>query len=42
MIGAAGVFRLARGDLSGMDLEPRADLTLPGLVPVLEPQGTPR
>jgi N6-L-threonylcarbamoyladenine synthase len=42
MIGAAGAFRLARGDVSGMDLEPRADLPLPGLAPVLEPQGTPR
>ena len=42
MIGAAGAFRLARGEVSGMDLEPRADLPMPGLVHLSEPQGLPR
>jgi N6-L-threonylcarbamoyladenine synthase len=32
MIGAAGAWRLARGERSGWDLEPRDDLPLPGLV----------
>jgi N6-L-threonylcarbamoyladenine synthase len=32
MIGAAGLFRLGLGELAGPDLEPRADLTLSGLV----------
>jgi N6-L-threonylcarbamoyladenine synthase len=32
MIGAAGAWRLARGERSGLDLEPRDDLPLPGLV----------
>jgi N6-L-threonylcarbamoyladenine synthase len=32
MIGAAGAWRLARGERSGHDLEPRADLPFPGLV----------
>ena len=31
MIGAAAAWRLARGERSGWDLEPRADLTFPGL-----------
>lgn len=31
MIGAAGLFRLERGEHSGLDLEPRADLPFPGL-----------
>lgn len=31
MIGAAGAWRLARGERSGWDLEPRADLAFPGL-----------
>ena len=31
MIGAAGLFRFARGESSGLDLEPRADLPFPGL-----------
>ena len=31
MIGAAGLFRLGRGERSGLDLEPRADLPVPGL-----------
>ncbi|MGE0351640.1 MAG: tRNA (adenosine(37)-N6)-threonylcarbamoyltransferase complex transferase subunit TsaD [Gemmatimonadales bacterium] len=31
MIGAAGAWRLARGERSGWDLEPRADLPFPGL-----------
>jgi len=33
MIGAAGLFRLRQGEQSGADLEPRADLPLPGLLP---------
>jgi N6-L-threonylcarbamoyladenine synthase len=32
MIGAAAAWRLARGESSGWDLEPRADLPFPGLV----------
>ncbi|MEO8293901.1 MAG: tRNA (adenosine(37)-N6)-threonylcarbamoyltransferase complex transferase subunit TsaD [Gemmatimonadota bacterium] len=32
MIGAAGVWRLARGERSGLDLEARADLPFPGLL----------
>ncbi len=32
MIGAAGAWRLSRGERSGWDLEPRADLPFPGLV----------
>ncbi|HET6580004.1 MAG TPA: tRNA (adenosine(37)-N6)-threonylcarbamoyltransferase complex transferase subunit TsaD [Gemmatimonadales bacterium] len=32
MIAAAGAWRLARGERSGWDLEPRDDLPLPGLV----------
>lgn len=32
MIGAAGWFRLAQGERSGLDLEPRADLPFPGLM----------
>ena len=39
MIAAAGAWRLARGERSGLDLEPRDDLPLPGL---LTPQGTHR
>ncbi len=31
MIGAAGAWRLAQGERSGWDLEPRPDLTFPGL-----------
>jgi len=31
MIAAAGAWRLARGERSGLDLEPRDDLPLPGL-----------
>jgi N6-L-threonylcarbamoyladenine synthase len=31
MIGAAGLFRLGQGEKAGADLEPRADLPLPGL-----------
>ena len=34
MIAAAGAWRLARGDRSGLDLEPRDDLPLPGLIPL--------
>jgi N6-L-threonylcarbamoyladenine synthase len=37
MIGAAGAFRLSRGELAGLGLEARADLPFPGLVPMLEP-----
>jgi N6-L-threonylcarbamoyladenine synthase len=33
MIAAAGAWRLARGERSGWDLEPRDDLPLPGLIP---------
>ncbi len=33
MIAAAGAWRLARGERSGLDLEPRDDLPLPGLRP---------
>ena len=33
MIAAAGAWRLARGERSGWDLEPRDDLPIPGLVP---------
>ena len=32
MIAAAGAWRLARGERSGWDLEPRDDLPIPGLV----------
>ena len=32
MIAAAGAWRLARGERSGWDLEPRDDLPLPGLI----------
>ena len=39
MIAAAGAWRLARGERSGWDLEPRDDLPLPGL---LIPQGSLR
>lgn len=37
MIAAAGAWRLARGERSGWDLEPRDDLPIPGLVPRLHP-----
>ena len=36
MIAAAGAWRLARGELSGWDLEPRDDLPLSGLTAVTE------
>lgn len=39
MIAAAGAWRLARGERSGLDLEPRDDIPLPGL---LMPQGSNR
>jgi N6-L-threonylcarbamoyladenine synthase len=42
MIGAAGLFRLARGERSGYDLEPSADLPFPGLVTIPEPMETAR
>src|SRR5690606_25980553 len=32
MIAAAGAWRLARGERSGLDLEPRDDLSIPGLL----------
>lgn len=32
MIGAAGAWRMARGERSGWEMEPRADLPMPGLV----------
>jgi N6-L-threonylcarbamoyladenine synthase len=37
MIAAAGAWRLARGERSGWDLEPRDDLPIPGLVSGLHP-----
>jgi N6-L-threonylcarbamoyladenine synthase len=40
MIGAAGAWRLARGERSGWDLEPRDDLPIPGLVPAAHSSGT--
>lgn len=40
MIGAAGAWRLARGERSGWDLEPRDDLPLPGLVPAFHSLGS--
>ena len=36
MIAAAGAWRLARGERSGWDLEPRDDLPLPGLSAAIE------
>jgi N6-L-threonylcarbamoyladenine synthase len=40
MIAAAGAWRLARGERSGWDLEPRDDLPIPGLVPALPTHGS--
>ena len=40
MIAAAGAWRLARGERSGWDLEPRDDLPLPGLVAPIPVSGT--
>jgi N6-L-threonylcarbamoyladenine synthase len=40
MIAAAGAWRLARGERSGWDLEPRDDLPLPGLVAALPVSGS--
>jgi len=40
MIAAAGAWRLARGDRSGWDLEPRDDLPLPGLIVPLPISGS--
>jgi N6-L-threonylcarbamoyladenine synthase len=37
MIAAAGAWRLARGERSGWDLEPRDDLPIPGLFPGVHP-----
>jgi len=42
MIGAAGFFRLDRGQQSGLDLEPRADLPFPGLEAGSPMLGSPR
>lgn len=42
MIAAAGAWRLARGERSGWDLEPRDDLPLPGIVPAFTPIGSTR
>jgi len=39
MIAAAGAWRLARGERSGWDLEPRDDLPLPGLTAAIETFG---
>ncbi len=41
MIAAAGAWRLARGDRSGLDLEPRDDLPLPGLATAAPAARTP-
>jgi len=40
MIAAAGAWRLARGERSGWDLEPRDDLPIPGLAPAPHFSGT--
>ena len=40
MIGAAGAWRLARGERSGWDLEPRDDLPLPGLASAFHSMGS--
>jgi tRNA N6-adenosine threonylcarbamoyltransferase len=40
MIAAAGAWRLARGERSGWDLEPRDDLPLPGLIAPLPISGS--
>jgi N6-L-threonylcarbamoyladenine synthase len=39
MIAAAGAWRLARGERSGWDLEPRDDLPIPGLMPAAHSSG---
>ncbi len=41
MIAAAGAWRLAHGERSGWDLEPRDDLPIPGLRPATAPDRTP-
>jgi N6-L-threonylcarbamoyladenine synthase len=41
MIAAAGAWRLARGERSGSDLEPRDDLPLPGLAAAAPATRTP-
>ncbi len=41
MIAAAGTWRLARGERSGWDLEPRDDLPIPGLISPPPLSGTP-
>jgi N6-L-threonylcarbamoyladenine synthase len=40
MIAAAGAWRLARGEVSGWDLEPRDNLPLPGLIPPIPVSGS--
>jgi N6-L-threonylcarbamoyladenine synthase len=40
MIAAAGAWRLARGERSGWELEPRDDLPLPGLIATPSYPGT--
>jgi N6-L-threonylcarbamoyladenine synthase len=40
MIAAAGAWRLARGERSGWDLEPRDDLPLPGLMSAFHSMGS--
>jgi N6-L-threonylcarbamoyladenine synthase len=42
MIGAAGLFRLARGERSGPELEPDAALPFPGLIVAPAPSGIAR
>jgi tRNA N6-adenosine threonylcarbamoyltransferase len=39
MIGAAGLFHLDRGEVSGPELEPQADLPFPGLITTPVPSG---
>jgi N6-L-threonylcarbamoyladenine synthase len=41
MIAAAGAWRLANGERSGWELEPRDDLPIPGLRPATAPDRTP-
>jgi N6-L-threonylcarbamoyladenine synthase len=41
MIAAAGAWRLARGERSGWDLEPRDDLPIPGLLRAAHTSGMP-
>ncbi|MEO8088686.1 MAG: tRNA (adenosine(37)-N6)-threonylcarbamoyltransferase complex transferase subunit TsaD [Gemmatimonadales bacterium] len=40
MIAAAGAWRLARGERSGWDLEPRDDMPIPGIISAFTPIGS--